>query len=135
MSEFFEWNRNLDLGINEMNDEHKHLIAIMNHLHDEYAKKTSKEVLGPIVQELTNYTLTHFRDEEAFMARVGYPKLDTHKIIHKNLISRLESHVEAFKQSGSLDPAFFEFLQFWLSAHIRGIDMQYADHCRGGTAA
>jgi hemerythrin-like metal-binding protein len=135
MAEFFEWNRSLDLGINEMNDEHKHLIAIMNRLHAEHEKKASKDVLGGIVQELASYTTAHFRDEEAFMARVGYPKLDTHKIIHKNLISRLESHMDAFKQSGSLDNAFFEFLQFWLSAHIRGIDMQYAEHCRGEKVA
>ena len=119
MSEFLQWNQSFDLGIGEMNDEHKQLINIMNKLYTEAEQKASRESLAHTVKDLVTYTLKHFSDDEAYMARVGYPKQETHKLIHKDLVPRFQKHIEHFEKFEVLQLYFFDFLQLWLSAHIR----------------
>ncbi len=128
MTEFFHWDQSLDLGIRDMNAEHKQLIALMNNLHDSHSAQDSREVLKQHIEKLKDYTIQHFQDEEIFMEKMAYPKLDTHKIIHAELLRKFQLHYDNFKAEGVLRQDFFDFLQLWLSAHIRGIDMQYADH-------
>ena len=130
MAEYFAWDQSYDLGVREMNQEHKQLISLMNRLHEEYSAKADRSVLKQCVESLVDYTMEHFRDEEEYMARIQYPKLETHKIIHADLIRKLQGHVQSFKTEGQLKQEFFDFLQLWLSAHIRGIDMQYAQHSK-----
>lgn len=134
MQPFFEWNQSLDLGIGEMNDEHQQLISLMNRLHEQHREGAPYETLAKTLTDLKNFTIQHFQDEEAYMMRINYPKLETHQIIHKKLISRLGDFANTFASSRALDQDFFEFLQFWLSAHIRGIDMQYAHHAKAQVA-
>jgi hemerythrin len=128
MSEFFQWDKSLDLGVREMNAEHKQLIMLMNALHEHHLAKASCEVLKTHLDALKEFTVQHFREEEIFMQQMQYPKLETHKIIHADLLRKFQVHYENFKGEGVLRQEFFDFLLLWLSAHIRGIDMQYADH-------
>lgn len=124
---FFEWTQKLDIGVGEMNDEHKVLIGLMNKLHDLNAKNAATWEIEKALTELGSYTTKHFSDEEAYMAKISYPGLTTHKIIHKDLLEKFGAHVEAFKTSQKLAPDFFSFLTIWLNAHIQGIDTKYGE--------
>jgi hemerythrin-like metal-binding protein len=126
---FFEWSAALDIGVDGMNKQHVKLIGIMNRLHDRKAAGAPTAELGTILGELQRYTIEHFAQEEAFMDSVKYPGLKNHKIMHANLLEKLAQHADAFRKTGQLGDDVFEFLRFWLSAHIRGIDRKYGDHC------
>ena len=132
---YFEWNSNLDLGVDSMNDEHKHLIDLMNKLHALNESKSPHATLLRAVDDLAGYTVKHFADEEAFMASVNFPGLATHKLIHQQLLQQLSEQRDAFAQAGGTVPdAFFKFLKHWLSAHIKGIDMKYGRHANANAA-
>jgi hemerythrin len=125
---FFEWINDLSTGVNAMDDEHKKLIDIMNRLHAEVKANASLPTLKATVAELGAYTTKHFADEEAYMAKSNFDKLDIHKRIHADLLQKFTAHAKEFEASGKLTDAFFKFLQLWLSAHIRGIDKQYGPY-------
>jgi len=129
MSELFEWNAaTYGLNVPEMDSEHKTLIAYMNQLHELHQRDASNAELGAALDKLVKFTVKHFADEEAYMAKVGYPGLKTHAGVHKQLLDQVGAHVQAFRDGGKLTADFFNFLTFWLKAHIRGIDAKYAKH-------
>ena len=126
-----EWTPALDVGVNEMNDEHKTILSLMNKLYDENEKGASKDQLKKTIQELGAFTMKHFADEEAYQASINYPDLTTHKALHANLLKKFGAFQEGFdKGPGKVAPEFFNFLKFWLSSHIQGIDKKYGDHAK-----
>jgi hemerythrin-like metal-binding protein len=124
---FFEWTPQLDVHIPAMNEEHRWLISFMNRLHDEVKTGADRASQGKTLEELGKATVKHFADEELVMARMGFPKLDHHRKLHQQLLTKFGVHAEAFKAGGPLGDEFFHFLKFWLSAHIQCMDMQYSD--------
>ncbi|SMF25543.1 bacteriohemerythrin [Pseudobacteriovorax antillogorgiicola] len=127
MTSFFSWNDSYDLGIDAMNSEHKTLIAMMNRLYEKHEQGAEFDSLKQSVEDLANYTIKHFSDEETYMESINYPELKVHKLIHADLLKKLAKHKEDFLASQTLSPMFFNFLKMWLSAHIQGIDMKYSN--------
>ena len=119
------WNDNFDVGVEAMNDEHKVLIEIMNRLHDLVENDASRLEQKKALEELGQYTVKHFADEEAYMASIGWDGLATHKLIHQKLLADFGTHKAAFDDGGELTSKFFAFLKIWLKAHIQGIDKKY----------
>lgn len=123
---YFEWTDKLDLGVDDMNNEHKELIRIMNKLYDRNSQGASKMELQNIISELAAYTVKHFSDEEKYMESIEFPDLKQHKLVHKNLLEKLGSFKENFDANEEkVGDDFFNFLKLWLAAHIQGIDMKY----------
>ena len=124
---YLEWTPDLDVGVGEMNDEHKQLIELMNRFHEVAESNAPRADAVKALEELGEFTVKHFRDEEAVMERIGFPGLDPHRRIHKRLLEQLGEHVEKFKQSGQSGELLM-FLKVWLKAHIKGIDTKYGAH-------
>jgi hemerythrin len=131
MENYFEWDPTLySIGVNEMDDEHKVLIGLMNDLASMQAQGAGAAEQGRALLKLAHYTRKHFTDEEAFMKQVGFPGLRQHQMIHKQLLSRLDEFAAEFQRAGKLPDGLFAFLRIWLKSHIRGIDIKYAEHSR-----
>lgn len=128
MATFFTWDEGqYSVWVKSMDDEHKKLIEIMNRLHARNEANAPKNELVSIVKELGEYTVKHFSDEEQFMASVKFSGIETHKIIHKDLLTKFSSHKDKFVNGSEvrLGADFFMFLKTWLAAHIQGIDRKY----------
>jgi len=125
---FLEYSDTLDTGVGAMNEEHKHLIGIMNKLHDQFEAKKDFNTLIATFNDLANYTVKHFDDEEKYMASINYPKLETHRGVHKNLLNQVMGFKKSFIAKQEISPDIFPFLKTWLVSHIKGIDVQYGKH-------
>lgn len=124
----FTWSDRLDVGVEEMNNEHKMLINKMNRVETLAEKGASKRELSVAIDDLGKYTIQHFADEEAWMEKVGFPQLRAHKHVHQNMLTKFTSFAEAFAAGdGKLPDGFVHFLNFWLRAHISGVDKRYGD--------
>jgi hemerythrin len=129
MSNFFQWDPDrLALDVPDMDREHQVLIACMNTLHELHEASASPNTIRAAIEKLLAVTTRHFADEEAYMQRIGYAGLKVHQGVHRQLLERLAGYEEAYRRERVLTPEFFQFLKMWLSAHIRGIDMKYAEH-------
>jgi hemerythrin-like metal-binding protein len=129
MTDYFHWDpTKFNLDVPEMDQEHQILIQYMNRLHELYEQKAPAAEQGKALTVLAAYTVKHFADEEAYMARIGYPGLQVHQGTHKNLLYRVGTFAEAFKANGRLGDDLFVFLRMWLAAHICGTDMKYSAH-------
>lgn len=129
MSNFFEWDAGkYALHIPMIDDEHQQIIAAMNELHSAYMAQAPKARLGEIFAQLRKVTVDHFRDEEAYMERIGYEDLRKHRHVHAHLLQRLDAFAADFRSTGKLTDELFLFLKMWLKSHICGIDAKYAEH-------
>lgn len=128
----FDWDPAYDIGITSMNREHQVLLQLMAKLQSACDANAPKAVVLTAVDALAAYTVTHFRDEEALMERIGFADRKLHGIIHKQLLEKLDEHKRAFAASRDsvLAPAFFQFLKGWLKSHILGVDTKYATIAR-----
>ena len=130
---FVEWNARYQIGVGPMDEAHKKLLGLMNQLHEQRAAGDDKPELRRTLKALADFTVRHFREEEAYMQSIAFPGLENHKRIHANLLEQLNAHANAFETgTGSLPDQFFTFLKVWLTAHICGIDTKYAEHARNG---
>ncbi len=84
---------------------------------------------------LADYAESHFRMEEALMARSGYPGTDTHRALHDELRADVARMVEAHRTDpASVSEEMPTFLSDWLISHIGEQDRALVRHLRGGPA-
>lgn len=122
----FKWTNRLEIGVREMDDEHKVLIDHMNRVYEANAAGHNKVEILESLRALLDYSKSHFADEEKYMDSIQYPELKVHKQAHEALIRRLEDDYRIFENGGKLlTEGFFSFLGFWLKTHIHAVDTKY----------
>jgi hemerythrin-like metal-binding protein len=111
----------------EIERQHETMIALMKDLGERASAGASRAVLADLLQRLSDYTVLHFQAEEAYMAATSYPKLDTHRLIHRDLLIRLREHIRGFETgNGRIGHPLTSFLKYWLAAHINSVDIHFA---------
>lgn len=127
-NDLFKWEDRFRLDVRAMDADHKVLIGLMNTLHAKYEAKAPASEQEGAFKALTEFTVKHFTAEEAYMASVKFPGLDSHKVIHKNLLQKMADFAAQFGKTRAYPAELFHFLKTWLAAHIVGIDTKYAAH-------
>lgn len=123
---FMDWNDRYELGVDAMDRQHRGLIDAMNRLYDRNSAGAPGDELLGLIDDLAELTQRHFAEEERHMESIDFVDLPKHKVVHQSLLRKLGEHRAAAVEAGRAPEAFFEFLRFWLSSHICGIDMKYA---------
>ncbi|CAK0751502.1 Bacteriohemerythrin [Azospirillaceae bacterium] len=129
------WSEGISVGVTVLDDDHKHLIDLINQLYDAMQAGREMEVLEGIFNELSNYTQTHFAREEQMMEARKFPGLAAHKIQHVELTTRVQQFYKKF-QSGEAPSLSLELLALfktWLISHIRVSDFQYRPYIKEET--
>lgn len=130
------WDQSLDIGVEPMNREHRDILDAMNAVYDGAEAKQFGPGMNAKIARLGEITTRHFADEEAFMAKVGFPELSTHKMIHQKLLKDFGEHAQSIAAAGGVPTRdFFTFLRLWLSAHIKGIDLKYGKFAQAAVKA
>lgn len=123
---FIEWSDQLSVNNLSIDSEHKKLVNIINNLHDSMKKGEGAKVLGKTLEELINYTKTHFSNEEHIMSQHNYVHLDEHKAEHNKFVKEIEMLFEKYKSgSVSITISLMNFLKTWLVDHIQGSDKKF----------
>ena len=133
MVDVIKWDDSCRVGVRELDEAHKGLFDVCNHLIRIVVENRVSEMGGPIVEKLIDYAERHFQREEELMRLAQYPGVDEHHGEHKTLMN----DVFLFKSdyiAGNLDAsAVSEFLIKWILHHVKGTDRDYAEqlHAKG----
>jgi hemerythrin-like metal-binding protein len=119
------WNRGYSVGVTQMDTEHQRLIDIINNLYIAMRSGRSKEAIGSILDELVDYTKTHFAHEERMMQDSGYAGFDEQKRAHEALIAQVVEIQGKYRSGTALGQEVMSFLKNWLVNHIQGLDKRY----------
>ncbi len=123
-----DWKEEYSVQVQEIDDQHKELIRLINQLHQAMADRKTKKVLGEIIDGLIAYTKSHFATEEKYFADFGYEKTDEHTQAHRKFVAKVGDFKDQFDQGQlMLSIDIINFLKDWLINHINGSDQQYAE--------
>lgn len=122
---YFEWADDLVIDRGPIDQDHRHLVDLVNQLHTATSQGRGKEVVQRVLGELLAYTRDHLSREEALMREVGFPRLEQHQIGHAHFIGQLEELKRQY-EAGSITVAsqLSSVLRDWLSLHIRRSDKE-----------
>ena len=121
-----QWNSTLSVNITQIDNQHMKLVELVNTLHDRMKEGKGKAALSGILNELTNYTVYHFKTEEDLFRKYNYPQTDAHLKEHDALVQqvvKLKADFDNGKSVLTLD--VMNFLKDWLTVHIMGDDKAY----------
>ncbi|RJQ57474.1 MAG: hemerythrin [Stygiobacter sp.] len=121
-----QWNSTLSVNITQIDNQHMKLVELVNTLHDRMKEGKGKAALSGILNELTNYTVYHFKTEEDLFRKYNYPQTDAHLKEHDALVQqvvKLKADFDNCKSVLTLD--VMNFLKDWLTVHIMGNDKAY----------
>jgi hemerythrin len=119
----FEMKDEYRLGVSQIDDQHEKLFNLGESayklLKDEYSLDKYDKIVA-IIKELEEYTVFHFRDEEAYMESIRYKRLLSQKVEHADFIKKV-SEIDLRKVDEKQDEYIMEILDFladWLVNHI-----------------
>ena len=128
MKEFIPWSASMSVGIQEIDQQHRQLLSIINKLYEilVYHPTDNNEQINQILDELVQYTIIHFAVEESLFRIFDYPACDEHKQIHTDLKEQLaviNEKIQNGEKTVTLE--LMTFLRKWLRDHIMIEDKKY----------
>ncbi|MGE5495933.1 MAG: bacteriohemerythrin [Burkholderiales bacterium] len=127
-----EWTQDLSVGVEQIDSQHKELIARVNSFFDAMKNGSSDKRVFEMLDFLESYVASHFKDEEALQVRYGYPGYAAHKKLHedfkatvKNLRKEIEKGFTPATQS-----MVGMTLTNWLLLHITKEDKALGKYIR-----
>lgn len=121
----FIWHVSLNTGIDVIDEQHRRIVHHINEL-NQAAQTADQAAIGNVIDELVDYTLSHFAFEEGLMAQANYPMLEPHKQVHQQFIAKVESFRARFQQGEDISQELLTMLHKWLLNHIQNEDADYA---------
>jgi len=123
------WNDSFSVQVEELDNQHKRLINLINQLHDAMIEGKGRNILASILDELVDYTQTHFTAEEVMMKKCDFPGLAEHKKAHEELTQQVKDFQERYnKGQVSVSVELLNFLHDWLVNHVLSMDKRYAPY-------
>jgi methyl-accepting chemotaxis protein len=120
------WKPEYSVNVPKMDEQHKRLVGLINRLYAGLKTGKANEVLAGILEELVDYTKTHFAAEESFLQMHRYEGLEEQRRLHARLIEQVEDIRDRYAQGYSLGTETINFLKNdWLMKHILHVDTRY----------
>ena len=125
--DYLEWKDEYSVGIDSIDQQHRRLVNLINQLHTAVSYSTGEEFEREALDELVDYTKTHFSYEEGLMEQNGYPDFEPHKAQHEQMIQKVNEVLAEYKedQDAAMKDAL-DYLSDWLINHINGTDKEYS---------
>lgn len=127
------WHSGLSVGIELIDEQHKELFRRADMLFEAGRKGQAKEYIGELMAFLDGYTKQHFKEEEAYMLRVGFPEYEEHKKIHAGFIQKLQELRKEYDASGGNLTVIVSANQLvidWLTRHVSNMDRRIGEFVR-----
>jgi hemerythrin len=122
------WDDAYSVDIQEIDEQHKCLVEIMNELYTAMANKSNRDLIGDVLDKLVDYTKVHFAVEETLMRIFHYEGYEEHKAIHDKIVTRVLEFQGKFRAGDDkVGMELLMFLKDWLFDHINKVDKRYTN--------
>lgn len=113
------WDDQFLLGDDVIDEQHRQIFEMFNRVYRSLLVKPGGLMPLALAEEMRDLMVAHFKAEEAYMIRIGYPEFKEHKKCHKGLLKRSESLLEGLSKGFvSLDISVVHILRDWVFGHV-----------------
>lgn len=134
---YFVWDSSLDTGIDIIDTQHRRIVDYINQLHSAITQNDHAAV-REVLDQVVDYTMTHFTFEEKLMERAGYRHCEAHCEVHKAFATRVEEYRMRLARGEDVAKRLLSDLRIWLTNHIKNEDRDYTEvvkaHLKGNGA-
>jgi hemerythrin-like metal-binding protein len=127
---FFVWTEKLETGIPKIDQQHRHLVDMINEIADA-SSDTNPDLKGAAVDKsisrLIDYTVYHFQTEEDLFKSSQYGDAEAHKKEHEKLRLSATDLYGRYAKGDDVSDELLVFLKKWLENHIIVSDMKYVE--------
>ena len=118
-----EWRDGFKINVTQVDREHKHIFALV--------KQLDVTTVNETLDDLLEYVVTHFSNEQQLMEDSGYPAFADHLKLHEEFSATVADFLSV---SDSWDDdrvqALRRFLNKWLIGHIMTHDLRFGNWYR-----
>ena len=127
------WKDKYELGVVMIDEQHKELFqrveAFMTTLRAScpWADKVAR--VNETLEFMKGYVVEHFRDEEAYQKKIGYPGYEAHRQKHADMIAYVLEVANEYERNGCSEQLIQQFagkLLAWLINHVAAEDQRIA---------
>ena len=119
------WTDNLNTGIDVIDNQHKRIVDYINKLYNVHNSNADKAAIRDVIDELVDYTLTHFTFEEGMLDDYNYDQLGEHKALHEQFAAQVRELRDHFDSNDAASIELNNLMVTWLFNHIKRDDMDY----------
>ena len=85
-----DWNDQMGMGVPAIDAADQRLFANVNAFNRAIVEGEPDEAVHDMFDKMVRESLSHFRYEEQFLSKVGYPLPDGHAALHRQISAELE---------------------------------------------
>lgn len=122
-----KWEPGFNLGIPEIDEQHKKIIDLINGLNQAFIENVTQEKIGEILEEMKIYANQHFKTEEDYFVKTSYPLQKEHITQHEYFVTKVEDFSKSFTQGQPITFRLMKFLRSWWTNHILDSDREYVE--------
>jgi len=127
----FIWKPSYELGIPEIDLDHRKLVGMINELYEAIKQAHGHELIGQTIDRLLEYAHRHFDTEESFMRASRYPGIEAHESEHQAFREQVKV-MAARCCEGKCPPTIemMNFLRDWLRDHVTTTDKELGKYLK-----
>lgn len=125
-----EWREDLNIGIAEIDSQHRELFSRLSDFFQACDEGRGTEELIKMLQFLDDYVDVHFKAEERYQKKTGFPDYKMHRQLHRRFREQLMDVKRQFLTGGAskeVVSSMNRLLLSWLLEHITEFDRKMAD--------
>ena len=120
------WRDNFNLGIPDVDFEHRELVELINTLHERLQTPERHDEIEDFLGEIFARISAHFALEERTMVARDFPEYWPHKADHERLLDQLRDIMDTYESTNTLDSSVLSRrLDDWFSIHFRTFDARF----------
>lgn len=123
MIQIFPWSNLLETGIDDIDQQHRHLVGLLNELAQHYVDGKGLRATRRILSELGDYAVYHFETEEGIWhASLPAEAVESHEASHQVFREKVDGFRSTQADTPGLQQELLGFLTEWLAFHILDTD-------------
>ncbi len=120
------WQDSFNLGIADVDQEHKDLIDLINVVHQRAIDIDRRDTIDDALGQIFARVSAHFANEERTMLALEFPEYWLHRVDHERLLDQLSGFIATFQRTHDLDAtALAQRLESWFMVHFRSFDARF----------
>jgi hemerythrin len=122
------WSDNLSTGIEMVDKQHRHLVALTNQLSQacRHGGNVRDIVFKETMSRVVEYIHFHFECEQKLLQNYNYPHYAEHKSEHDSLVKKVLETTKDYAENKRFVPNnFARFLRSWIVGHIAHEDKKF----------
>lgn len=131
------WKEKYRIGVDLIDEQHEELFRrvsdFMSTLRSQGQWEEKVAKVNETMAFMSEYVVTHFRDEEELQEKVGFPDLESHRKIHAEMVNYVVEVSKQYEEEGYKEELIQQFagkLLAWLINHVAASDQQIANYVK-----